>query len=77
MAADRKSGAELIAGEGASSRDRTLFVVGDKKQSIYSFQGADVAAFDQKRGHFGSRLAGGRALRKARWSIPSGRPAPC
>jgi hypothetical protein len=25
-----------------------LFVVGDKKQSIYSFQGADVAAFDAK-----------------------------
>ncbi|WP_137109355.1 double-strand break repair helicase AddA [Rhodobacter sp. SY28-1] len=54
--------AELIAGEGANTRDRTLFVVGDKKQSIYSFQGADVAAFDQMRDHFGSRLAGGRGL---------------
>ena len=54
--------AELIAGEGANSRDRTLFVVGDKKQSIYSFQGADVTAFDQMRGHFGSRLAGGPGL---------------
>lgn len=54
--------AELIAGEGATSRDRTLFVVGDKKQSIYSFQGADVTAFDQMRGHFGSRLAGGPGL---------------
>jgi ATP-dependent helicase/nuclease subunit A len=54
--------AELIAGEGANPRDRTLFVVGDKKQSIYSFQGADVTAFDHMRSHFGSRLAGGPGL---------------
>jgi ATP-dependent helicase/nuclease subunit A len=54
--------AELIAGEGANTRQRTLFVVGDKKQSIYSFQGADVAAFDRMRGHFGARLAGGPGL---------------
>lgn len=53
---------ELIAGEGANTRRRTLFVVGDKKQSIYSFQGADVAAFDRMRDHFGSRLAGGPGL---------------
>jgi ATP-dependent helicase/nuclease subunit A len=54
--------AELIAGEGAARRQRTLFVVGDKKQSIYSFQGADVAAFDRMRGHFGLRLGGGAGL---------------
>jgi ATP-dependent helicase/nuclease subunit A len=54
--------AELIAGDGANTRKRTLFVVGDKKQSIYSFQGADVAAFDRMRDHFGSRLAGGSGL---------------
>jgi ATP-dependent helicase/nuclease subunit A len=54
--------AELIAGEGSNTRDRTLFVVGDKKQSIYSFQGADVAAFDRMRDHFGTRLAGGNGL---------------
>jgi len=37
---------EFFAGEGArvGSR-RTVFVVGDEKQSIYSFQGADVAVF--------------------------------
>jgi ATP-dependent helicase/nuclease subunit A len=57
--------AELIAGEGASARPRSLFVVGDKKQSIYSFQGADVAAFDRMRGHFGSRLAGGPGLEES------------
>ncbi|WP_334161432.1 double-strand break repair helicase AddA [Phenylobacterium sp.] len=36
--------AEFFAGEGRNRRgalDRTLFVVGDEKQSIYSFQGAD------------------------------------
>lgn len=44
---------EFTAGEGADpDRDRTLFVVGDKKQSIYSFQGADVAAFDDKHALF-------------------------
>ncbi len=51
--------AELTSGLGAQDRPRTLFVVGDKKQSIYSFQGADVAAFDQKRDLFHARLAGG------------------
>ncbi len=40
---------EYTAGIGAQTdRPRTLFVVGDKKQSIYSFQGADIAAFDEK-----------------------------
>lgn len=41
---------EFAAGIGAGpDRERTVFVVGDKKQSIYSFQGADPAAFDQMR----------------------------
>ncbi len=44
--------AEFTAGEGTRSGGRTLFVVGDKKQSIYSFQGADVAAFDEKHALF-------------------------
>ncbi len=44
---------EFASGEGARpERMRTVFVVGDKKQSIYSFQGADPAAFDQMKGHF-------------------------
>ncbi len=44
---------EFATGEGArSDRARTVFVVGDKKQSIYSFQGADPAAFDRMQKHF-------------------------
>ncbi len=49
---------EFTAGEGADpSRARTIFVVGDKKQSIYSFQGADPDAFDAMRHHFETGLA--------------------
>lgn len=44
--------AEFTSGQSAHEGARTLFVVGDKKQSIYSFQGADVAIFDQKRDRF-------------------------
>ncbi|MDO5657289.1 MAG: double-strand break repair helicase AddA [Paracoccus sp. (in: a-proteobacteria)] len=42
--------AEFTAG--ASDRNRTLFVVGDPKQSIYSFQGADIAVFEDRRDGF-------------------------
>jgi len=37
--------AEFFAGEGASEKDRTLFAVGDAKQSIFSFQRADPKEF--------------------------------
>ena len=47
---------EFTAGSGARNENRTLFVVGDKKQSIYSFQGADVAAFDAKQSVFKARF---------------------
>ncbi|MDC0659247.1 double-strand break repair helicase AddA [Leisingera sp. SS27] len=49
---------EFTAGEGARSDvERTIFVVGDKKQSIYSFQGADPDAFDRMQQEFSNRLA--------------------
>ncbi len=49
---------EFTAGVGARSDvERTIFVVGDKKQSIYSFQGADPDAFDRMQQEFGHRLA--------------------
>jgi len=37
--------AEFFAGEGAAEAARSVFAVGDVKQSIFSFQGADPAGF--------------------------------
>ncbi|WP_224824260.1 double-strand break repair helicase AddA [Cognatishimia sp. MH4019] len=48
---------EFTAGEGSRAEvRRTIFVVGDKKQSIYSFQGADPSAFDRMRDDFANGL---------------------
>ena len=40
---------EFFAGSGASDTPRTIFAVGDRKQSIFSFQGADAAGFERAR----------------------------
>ncbi len=41
---------EFFSGKGVRDQaNRTLFVVGDRKQSIYSFQGADPTAFESTR----------------------------
>lgn len=42
---------EFFAGQGAreTQPQRSVFVVGDEKQSIFSFQGADLATFEQMR----------------------------
>lgn len=48
--------AEFAAGQSARDVPRTVFVVGDQKQSIYSFQGADVAAFEEKHAAFRTRI---------------------
>lgn len=45
---------EFFAGLGSSENTRTIFAVGDRKQSIYSFQGADPDKFDEMRDHFAS-----------------------
>ncbi len=47
---------EFFAGEGAVERNRTLFAVGDAKQSIFSFQRADPAMFAHMHGIFASRI---------------------
>ena len=50
---------EFTSGLGARPDiERTIFVVGDKKQSIYSFQGADPQAFDRMQDEFSKRLKG-------------------
>ncbi|MDP2801403.1 MAG: double-strand break repair helicase AddA [Phreatobacter sp.] len=48
---------EFTAGEGARGMPRTLFVVGDEKQSIYSFQGAVPQNFSTLRDAFARRFA--------------------
>jgi ATP-dependent helicase/nuclease subunit A len=48
---------EFAAGVGAHpDRERTIFVVGDLKQSIYSFQGAEPESFGRMQAHFASEL---------------------
>ena len=50
---------EFFAGEGASQQTkRTVFAVGDYKQSIYSFQGADPAEFARMQAHFRDQSSG-------------------
>ena len=48
---------EFGAGEGQHHIQRTLFVVGDEKQSIYSFQGADLENFQAIKARIAERLA--------------------
>ena len=44
--------AEFTAGAGARTVTRSVFAVGDEKQSIFSFQGAEPAQFDRMRRHY-------------------------
>jgi ATP-dependent helicase/nuclease subunit A len=54
---------EFFSGHGTSDKPRTLFAVGDEKQSIYSFQGAAPAMFARAGNEFEQRA--GRA--KMKW----------
>ncbi|HEY3847665.1 MAG TPA: double-strand break repair helicase AddA [Acetobacteraceae bacterium] len=58
--------AEFFTGAGArAENNRTVFAVGDRKQSIYSFQGADADEFDRSRDLLERRVdAAGRVFRK-------------
>ena len=50
---------EFFSGDGvAREEERTMFVVGDEKQSIYSFQGADPERFLHERSSFDLRAKG-------------------
>ncbi|MET0597124.1 MAG: double-strand break repair helicase AddA [Mesorhizobium sp.] len=67
--------AEFFAGHGARDTvKRTLFAVGDEKQSIYSFQGADPESFALTGDDLASRVKGsGGAFERLRltWSFRS------
>ncbi|MEM6780857.1 MAG: double-strand break repair helicase AddA, partial [Pseudomonadota bacterium] len=47
---------EFYAGSGQSEIARTLFVVGDEKQSIYSFQRAAPLEFERMRSYFAQKI---------------------
>jgi ATP-dependent helicase/nuclease subunit A len=49
---------EFFAGKGVSQQVRTLFAVGDEKQSIYSFQGAEPKRFLAEGDLLGDRATG-------------------
>jgi ATP-dependent helicase/nuclease subunit A len=51
---------EFFAGEGASQRPRTIFAVGDEKQSIFGFQGADPKSFDEMQRSFQRQIEGAK-----------------
>ena len=68
---------EFFAGRGRERRQtRTIFAVGDEKQSIFSFQGADPAQFDINRRHFGEVIAGAEQYLQEVPLITSRRSAP-
>lgn len=56
---------EFFAGQGARDITRTIFAVGDAKQSIFSFQRADPQAFLRMRDHFARIVKEARA----KWRI--------
>lgn len=46
---------EFFAGVGMRNKNRTVFAVGDRKQSIFSFQGADPDKFDAMSEYFADK----------------------
>ena len=53
---------EFFVGLGTHETFPTIFVVGDVKQSIYSFQGADPVTFGRMRNSFASRTKDAKAI---------------
>jgi ATP-dependent helicase/nuclease subunit A len=52
---------EFFAGAGARAQKRTIFAVGDKKQSIFGFQGAEPEAFTAMHDYFAARTAAAKS----------------
>ncbi len=67
---------EFTSGMGARDRPRSLFVVGDPKQSIYSFQGADIAVFQAMRDRFARDFEAAHSPMQQRGLLHSFRSSP-
>jgi ATP-dependent helicase/nuclease subunit A len=51
---------EFYSGHEAEKNNRTVFVVGDEKQSIFSFQGADIDSFSHMNKFLKKKMSGAR-----------------
>jgi ATP-dependent helicase/nuclease subunit A len=67
---------EFMSGKGAREITRTIFVVGDEKQSIFSFQGADPKSFDTMRDYFKRRVESAEQIWSPERLVLSFRSAP-
>jgi len=70
---------EFFAGAGARTEaegPRTVFAVGDEKQSIYSFQGADIGMFSEMQGALHDLVTGAGAQWRPKELLLSFRSAP-
>ena len=69
--------AEFFAGEGAREAARSIFAVGDPKQSIFSFQGADLTSFAAYKAKFKDQaVSAGREWLDGRLSVSFRSTAP-
>jgi ATP-dependent helicase/nuclease subunit A len=70
-------GDEFFSGLGAQERKRSIFAVGDAKQSIFSFQGADLQSFEHYRQKFRHKVqAAGEAWLDGKLSVSFRSTAP-
>jgi ATP-dependent helicase/nuclease subunit A len=70
-------GDEFFSGLGAQERPRSIFAVGDAKQSIFSFQGADLQSFEHYRQKFRQKVqAAGEAWLDGKLSVSFRSTAP-
>ncbi len=60
---------EFFYGIGAKNKKCTVFVVGDRKQSIYSFQGADPNEFENMRQYFLAKKGEGIDFREVNLDV--------
>ena len=68
---------DFYAGNGAKDHERTLFVVGDEKQSIFSFQRARPDKFKDMKSFFQDKITASQKQFRALDFMTSFRSAPC